>query len=560
MIARKFNCSGCAARLSKRRADSERPCANCESTTPPRIEKVIWAAIEDKLPLPSVRDNMVLATSTTGCAASPTRPDVAWCGNDRIVHLEIDEYSHRYREAICEVKKIDSAGWGAANTTADGRRLPVVMVRYNDDACDTPEVAAYTTKAARRARLVEVLPWAFTAKVTTFDPIRINVVYLFYHSKANRHIEAAKEAVDNVAITVYDGSLRLAVPAGKTAKFTFGDNSGNGGATTATELDMASLVGLAQRVTDLEILVNAKTATIDKLNERIGVLEAATLPSSTTTTTAAATTTTTSAALSSDAITEATIELQSVGLCNGGGVSPFLRVNGANVPLGADEGLQMFVIGAAGTITERKMFKISGSFAARRQAGKDMLTWVQQLAEGTTVAALVYRSADHVQEEGIQAMEALGSALFTRVIFRQAWAMIGRKGAQPGSVPEDLGVKSYDGGVPCTSGRYVPRPTKVLRQNVFFGTLGTAIEKRLAHKASQESLNERLELAQAVGGSTFGVESASICAGDYVLITRDGARVSISLPEGADIYRGLNLAAFDGNTLALKFTSVYDTH
>jgi hypothetical protein len=200
IIARKSNCSVCGTQLTKRRTEAGMVCAGCDPTVPPRIEHLVWAAIADELPPPSALDDTVLATSTTGCAASPTRPDVAWVGTDRIVHLEIDEDSHNDREVSCELKKLDSAGWGAANKASDGRRLPVVVVRYNDDGCDTAEAVAHPTVEARRLRLVEVVRWALTAPVGTFDPVRVNVLYLFYHTKAERHIAAARAAAANVTV------------------------------------------------------------------------------------------------------------------------------------------------------------------------------------------------------------------------------------------------------------------------------------------------------------------------------------------------------------------------
>jgi hypothetical protein len=57
---------------------------------------------------PPLPDNQVLG----GCQSDKTRPDICWIGQDRIVHLEIDEHSHEDREVSCELKKLDSANWG----------------------------------------------------------------------------------------------------------------------------------------------------------------------------------------------------------------------------------------------------------------------------------------------------------------------------------------------------------------------------------------------------------------------------------------------------------------
>jgi len=184
-------CSVCGKQLTPKRRRAGMLCAECDKTLPPRTEHLVWNAIKDALPPPSARDNLLLAPKSSGCAADPTRPDVAWVGTDRIVHLEIDEHSHDDRQPSCETKKLDSAAWGTDNTSPTGHRLPVIVVRFNPDNCDTDERTAFPRVEDRCARLITTLNWAIKTSAGNFDLVRVNVCYLFYHTKAQCHIDAA---------------------------------------------------------------------------------------------------------------------------------------------------------------------------------------------------------------------------------------------------------------------------------------------------------------------------------------------------------------------------------
>jgi hypothetical protein len=77
--------------------------------------------------------------------------------------------------------------------------MPVIIVRYNDDAYDGPE---HLTTTQRRSRLADTLNEMLTCPVDRFDPLRVNVLYMFYHSKGWKHIEAAKQSRHSINVIV----------------------------------------------------------------------------------------------------------------------------------------------------------------------------------------------------------------------------------------------------------------------------------------------------------------------------------------------------------------------
>ena len=149
--------------------------------------------IKDRLFRPSIADDQVLGGKA--CHESRTRPDLCWILPDRIVHLEIDEHSHVDYEVACELKKNDAANWGF-DTREDHR--PTVMVRFNPNEYDKRNVSL----EERCDALVDVLNRLFindTAGAGWCDTVT-NLIYMFYHSKSDKHIEAARNAKDNMHV------------------------------------------------------------------------------------------------------------------------------------------------------------------------------------------------------------------------------------------------------------------------------------------------------------------------------------------------------------------------
>jgi hypothetical protein len=189
-------CSLCGRKqLSIRRMKSGKSaCAECDPQVPARWEEIVWNMIKDKLPPPSIRDNRILGGDE--CRSARTRPDVCWIGTDRIVHLEIDEDSHTDREVACELKKLDSANWGFLDSGTRNAHRPTLTVRFNPNSYDQAKVGI----EQRCNLLVHTLQTALTGSIETWDPLRTNVIYLYFHSKALQHIKAAQNAKDSIHV------------------------------------------------------------------------------------------------------------------------------------------------------------------------------------------------------------------------------------------------------------------------------------------------------------------------------------------------------------------------
>lgn len=150
--------------------------------------------IKSDLPDPSIRDNRILGGDK--CGSERTRPDVCWIGTDRIVHLEIDEDSHTDREVSCELKKLDSANWGFLDSGIRSVHRPTLTVRFNPNSYDKAKIGI----EERCSVLVHTIQNALTGSTETWDPLRTNVIYLYFHSKAQQHIQAAKNAQESIHV------------------------------------------------------------------------------------------------------------------------------------------------------------------------------------------------------------------------------------------------------------------------------------------------------------------------------------------------------------------------
>ncbi len=94
-----------------------------------------------------------------------------------------------------------------------------------------------------------------------------------------------------------------------------------------------------------------------------------------------------------------------------------------------------------GRLLEIRNFDTYGSKAQ----ADSMAAWIKRLPEGALIAAAIRDEGSVSMNEAAHlALEALGSALTRNVGTRDSWALLGRKGAAPGSVPEVL-QKSQSG-------------------------------------------------------------------------------------------------------------------
>ncbi len=95
-------------------------------------------------------------------------------------------------------------------------------------------------------------------------------------------------------------------------------------------------------------------------------------------------------------------------------------------------------------------FRNFDTYSSTAQADS-MAGWIQRLPEGTLVAAAIRDEGSVSMNEAAHlALESLGSSMTRSVGVRDSWAMIGCKGALPGSVPEQLS-KSQSGAATADS-------------------------------------------------------------------------------------------------------------
>lgn len=176
-------------RLSDRRRVSS-VCAKCDETTPRRVEHIVYdllgtawaAAYGEELPVPSMKDSQLL-----GCDGENRRPDLCWVGTDRIVHVEIDEHSHRSREVSCELAKLDQTNFGTA-----GVRRPTLFIRFNPDDGFMQAGVDKLCTALHRALRTDVPELGLC-------PVRANVCYISY-PPLSKHVAAATAATDSIHV------------------------------------------------------------------------------------------------------------------------------------------------------------------------------------------------------------------------------------------------------------------------------------------------------------------------------------------------------------------------
>ncbi len=122
--------------------------------------------------------------------------------------------------------------------------------------------------------------------------------------------------------------------------------------------------------------------------------------------------------------------------CFLGGVSSYLSVNREVYPTTGSTGRGITV-----AIIQEEVCAISRvhTFDTHHStsASQDLVTFLSALPEGQIVVATAFDEASqHLSENAKISLEGIGSAMIRNVGFRDAWAIIGRKGAAKGSVPE----------------------------------------------------------------------------------------------------------------------------
>lgn len=254
-------------------------------------------------------------------------------------------------------------------------------------------------------------------------------------------------------------------------------------------------------------------------------------------------------------LTSMRVVARSFGFCEGNRVE--LSLDGQAVTTTQTRGLHTFVLNEQG-IARSEAFDMfdygrRGAFAAM----------IEDVADGAVVVVLAMDSVFTSDSRVEVALAAIGAASWHMVKYRASYAIIGRKGAAKGSVPEDVGVGG-EGAVRngCRANIYAGRPTRTLTEDVFHGRIGALIEARLAAKAENSAVMARLDQVQRERGiAHVTAQGMGYCAGNAVRITLNGE--ALAFDDGATSTigkRGLNVAAVDPETLAVIWARTYDTY
>lgn len=190
-------CSACGVtqvcRLRMHARGGSGLCAECDgsssSSSLAKEKRLTQELLKHGVPPPSAVDNVVVGGKT--CEVGRRRPDLAWVTNGYIINLEIDEDSHTARHPSCEVRKAQDTRYGA-----EGGSKPLLLIRYNPDQYDgyNPQEPS-AAESNRTAYLATLLKWVlYNVRREALDLHRPNVVYVYYHTRAAKHLTAVSKA------------------------------------------------------------------------------------------------------------------------------------------------------------------------------------------------------------------------------------------------------------------------------------------------------------------------------------------------------------------------------
>jgi hypothetical protein len=155
------------------------------------MEMRVWDAIKKRLPEPSSRDNVLTGAS---CGEKVRRADVSWVASDRVVFLEIDEYSHSGRLVPCELAKLVDTKWGLAR---DLQCKFTVFVRLNPNT-QRGSAASFDTRCEDA---VDAVNGWIHRDISELNPRKPHVEFLHYGDAGMKHVEAARESDSIVVVS-----------------------------------------------------------------------------------------------------------------------------------------------------------------------------------------------------------------------------------------------------------------------------------------------------------------------------------------------------------------------
>ena len=315
-----------------------------------------------------------------------------------------------------------------------------------------------------------------------------------------------------------DGSLVFRLPAGRKATFEFEAEAGS----EAVVVDMAALAGAVQQ-----------------LQRSVTRLE-------------------TADAEGDSSFTAATVTVRSArNGCEGttGRQPPVATLNGESLLRGGlERGLTLIALGVSPLQPQAP--RHFDTFDSPADAAA-MAAYIDALPVGTVVLVLSSDAeAKALSEAAHAALASLGAARSRLLRLREAYALIGRKGAAVGTVPEDLG--SVPGKAPPANGcvPFAPRDTVLLEQTFFGGPVGAAVEREVERRVARAAT--ALE-SRSLDYATVEVQSVGRCAAGeggsrLPLLRYNGARV----PHVDDEPRGIHLYVVAREGFSNQ--TVFDTH
>ena len=168
-------CQGCSKEMNK---------------LPPSTEKIFGDMIIEAMGHPPNLINRTLATGEA-CKTEKLdkrRPDLLWVNYETgaAVAIEIDEDSHSDRETSCELRKVSEQTL-AIQKLEGLEQCSVLTIRINPDAYD----GRHVTRLERARVAAEFAKKALSSKTerTGYHEVR----FMYYHSKARRHISKYKK-------------------------------------------------------------------------------------------------------------------------------------------------------------------------------------------------------------------------------------------------------------------------------------------------------------------------------------------------------------------------------
>jgi hypothetical protein len=201
---RRFCACGTMLSMHRLRANVTQ-CAACDPAVVDRTELVVRNML---LPLishpPSALDDVQFGRD---CDTDRVyrRPDALWLGDDRAVHVEIDErggHSDQNYTPECEMGFVADIHASLIKLYADNgyndNRVPyLIVLRFNPDECDRLRASLEERVAALAVRVNYYLTVSSETLASAYRPL---IEYMYYHSKCADHIAHARAHPEAVCV------------------------------------------------------------------------------------------------------------------------------------------------------------------------------------------------------------------------------------------------------------------------------------------------------------------------------------------------------------------------